>query len=468
MSAQDSSGRPNDIQVAGARQKPRGRAALPLFPPGRGDQPLVWRGDTPIPKRALVPDALAFLRTLPASAQIVNCCQDRYNFLVVLAACLLRGTPAILPHDARQSALLEIAERFQGALFVADHPLDAPRSVLRQVAFSGADAGRAQNPEIPREQTAAILFTSGSTGRALPVARSWQWLVEGANDYIAGLGRERLDGLTIVSTVPPQHSFGLEATALLPLRAPVSVRASRPFFPKDVSDALISARKPVALVTTPFHLELILRSNSPFPTLAFVLSATSPLSQALAREAEAAFRTRVLEVYGCSEVGLIGTRRTTLSELWTPGAGLTLRDTNGRTVVTAEHLPSPIPLPDAISLARDGSFRLGARSNDIVKIAGHRASLAGLIATLNAIPGVVDGTIVTRPGETAESRTRLAGFVVLSGRGIAEVRRELRASIAGPFMPRPLLEVAELPRGATGKVMLEPLLALIGRKTSPP
>jgi acyl-coenzyme A synthetase/AMP-(fatty) acid ligase len=56
----------------------------------------------------------------------------------------------------------------------------------------------------------------------------------------------------------------------------------------------------------------------------------------------------------------------------------------------------------------------------------------------------------------------------LSGRGIAEVRRELRASIAGPFMPRPLLEVAELPRGATGKIMLEPLLALIGRKALPP
>jgi hypothetical protein len=35
-------------------------------------------------------------------------------------------------------------------------------------------------------------------------------------------------------------------------------------------------------------------------------------------------------------------------------------------------------------------------------------------------------------------------------------------------MPRPLLEVAELPRGATGKIMLEPLLALIGRKASPP
>ncbi len=323
--------RSGEVRVRGSRGRDGAAATIPLFADGDGAQTLVWRGATPIARSALLQDAAAFANSIPLAAEIINCCEDRYNFLVVFTGCLLRGKPAILPHDARQSALLAVAEQFSGSLFATDRPIDAPRSLLRRVSFAGVRPSRASsNPDIPGVREAVILFTSGTTGRAVSIARSWEWLVAGANDYISGLSLERFEGLVIVSTVPPQHSYGLEATVMLPLRSSASTHSTRPVFPKDVFGALTSARAPTALITTPFHLDVLLRSKLRCPKLALVLCATSPLSKALAARAETAFGAEVREVYGCSEVGLVGTRRPTHSEFWTPGASLRLNDAHGR------------------------------------------------------------------------------------------------------------------------------------------
>ena len=434
-----------------------------LFSPDRATDIVVWRGQTPIRRHALLDDALSLSGSIPCSAAIVNCCRDRYNFLVVFLGCLLRGKPAILPNDSRRTALMRIADQFPGALFFADHEIDVPRSVVSCAEFPGTSASISHEiPAIAKEQVAAILFTSGSTGRPVPNARTWQWLVEGAKDYARGLGLDGLDGCNIVSTVPSQHSYGLETSAMLPLRAAAAVSAARPFFPKDVIDALRSLPLPTVLVTTPYHLDVLLRSDHAIPAASLIVSATSPLSKELAKAAEAAFGGMVLEVYGCTEVGLVGTRRPKSSAAWHPALSLKLGFSKGHAFVTGRHLAGRIELADTIARGRGGTFYLRHRSNDVVKVGGRRASLAGLNSILKAIPGVVDSAIIRRPHDAPAQRMRLLGFVVLSGRSIGDVKRELRSAISGPFMPRPLLQVSELPRGPTGKIHFESLLSLVG------
>lgn len=433
-----------------------------IFSPDRATDIIVWRGQTPIRRHALLSDAFSLIGSIPSSAAIVNCCRDRYNFLVVFLGCLLRGKPAILPNDARRASLMGIADQFPGALFFADHETDVSRSVVRCAEFSGASASISHEiPAIPKEQVATILFTSGSTGRPVPNARTWQWLVEGANDYARGLGLDGLDGCNVVSTVPSQHSYGLETSAMLPLRAAAAVSAVRPFFPKDVIDALSSLPPPTALVTTPYHLDVLLRSDHEMPAVSLIVSATSPLSKELANAAEASFGGMVLEVYGCTEVGLVGTRRPKVSAAWQPARSLKLGFSNGHAFVTGRHFPGRIVLADTITRGRNGTFYLGHRSNDVVKVGGRRTSLAGLNSLLKAIPGVIDSVIICRPRGAPAHSMRLVGFVVLSGRSIGDVKRELRSAISGPFMPRPLLQVPELPRGPTGKIHFESLLSLV-------
>jgi acyl-coenzyme A synthetase/AMP-(fatty) acid ligase len=57
------------------------------------------------------------------------------------------------------------------------------------------------------------------------------------------------------------------------------------------------------------------------PVLDRIVSATAPLTLELAKRCESLWGTRVYEVYGCTETGMVATRRTVDGALWT-----TMRD----------------------------------------------------------------------------------------------------------------------------------------------
>jgi hypothetical protein len=60
------------------------------------------------------------------------------------------------------------------------------------------------------------------------------------------IGRPSLEGLTLVATVPVQHSYGLESSALLAMLGGAAFDSGRPFFPADVAQALASVPRPRA------------------------------------------------------------------------------------------------------------------------------------------------------------------------------------------------------------------------------
>jgi acyl-coenzyme A synthetase/AMP-(fatty) acid ligase len=96
-----------------------------------------------------------------------------------------------------------------------------------------------------------------------------------------------------------------------------------------------------------------------------------------------------------------------------------------------------------------------------VKVAGKRASLSGLNATLKSIEGVIDGVFLP-PGddEGTAAQQRLMACVVAQQSDFDEIRRVLRSRVASTFMPRPLLRVERIPRNGTGKVRYAELRAL--------
>ena len=59
------------------------------------------------------------------------------------------------------------------------------------------------------------------------------------------------------------------------------------------------------LITTPVHLRTVLADDLELPPLDLIVSATAPLSQELAREAERRFGAPLLEIYGSTETGQI-------------------------------------------------------------------------------------------------------------------------------------------------------------------
>lgn len=208
------------------------------------------------------------------------------------------------------------------------------------------------------------------------------------------------------------------------------------------------------LISTPVHLAALLAISTDLPEIDLVLSATAPLSPALARDIELRLGARVLEIYGSTETGQIASRRTTQCAEWQLWPGVELTAQGGRTWARGGHVEVPTPLGDFVEMITPDRFRLVGRIEDLVNIAGKRNSLAFLNHQLLALAGVTDGVFFvhdTAPdGQT--TTTRVGALVVAPSLTTSDILRHLRERIDPVFLPRPLLLVDHVPRNSTGKL----------------
>jgi hypothetical protein len=444
--------------------------ALPLLAPRDLAAPLAWRAGVSLSGAQFVAQATRLAERLPATGRPINLCQDRLHFALGLAAALLRGQTSLLPPNALPATLRQLLAGRAPIYALADAAgVDAGGLPLRVVpellgAESDAASGTPTDGNVPALDPgleAVSLLTSGSTGAPQPHGKRWGPLVANIGAEAARLAelleRPSLAGLTLVATVPPQHSYGLESTVLLALLGGAAFEAGRPFYPADIVAALAAVPRPRALVTTPFHLKALLQSGLALPPTELLLSATAPLAPQLAVQAEAASGGRLIEIYGCTEAGQVASRRTTAGQTWTTLGELRLsragdEDAAGeRFVVSGGHVTEPTPLADILELHDARHFRLLGRANDLIHVAGKRSSLAHLNFQLNRIDGVEDGTFWLpdeRPGEVV----RPVAFVVAPRLTAREIVAALRGEVEDAFLPRRVVQVEALPRESTGKL----------------
>lgn len=398
---------------------------------------------------------------LPDRLYMVNLCENRYRFLVAFAAALLKGQINLLPPSRAPRILQQLAEQYPSLYGLVDGP-DAPEALDMIVHYDRRPSPvspEACIPEIPGDQIAAIAFTSGSTGRSQPHVKTWRTFCESAKLIGAGLGLEPERPVAVVATVPPQHMYGIETSILLPLRfSGVALHSGKPFFPADIGSALENCPKSRILVTTPVHIRALIEAGEALPDIEFIVSATAPLSQDLAAKAESLFRTRVLEIYGCTEAGSIASRRTSRGDIWRAFEGVRFQRKAEESWVDADHLPAAIVLSDLIECCDSGRFRLLGRSADLVNIAGKRTSLGALNHVLTEIEGVRDGVFFLPSGP--EGIVRLIAFAVAPGKTKEQLLAELQARLDPVFLPRRLYLLDELPRSETGKLPRQVLTEL--------
>lgn len=443
----------------------------------RGPEEVLFRrGAAPVTVGAFLAEVAALAARLPDRAEVLNLCGDRYLALVGFAAALSRGQVTLLSADRSERRQHELAARFPGAYALTDglppdgaSPATSPEvgeGPLPRVtvAAAGAPGGPAPNPAIPLGRVAVIGFTSGSTGEPAAHPKSWHALVAAAEAAAARFGLERGHPggeATLVATVPPQHMYGFETTLVLPLHAGTASHAGPHFYPVEVAEALAAVPGRRVLVTTPLQMRALLGSGAALPPVEAVISATAPLSPALADSAEQAWGTRVLEIYGATEVGSIASRRTVGGEEWRLYDGVALHPAGeDGAEVEVPGMPARVPLADAVSLLPDGRFRLLGRRSDVVKLGGKRASLAGLNRLLAEVEGVRDGVFVAPEDLDRNPSARLAAYVVAPGRTPADILAALRPRLEPVFLPRPVVMLDALPRDPVGKLTQRALASL--------
>ncbi|HVK54405.1 MAG TPA: AMP-binding protein [Burkholderiales bacterium] len=416
----------------------------------------------PVTAGQFLHDVSQLAALLPDSQYILNLCSDRYRFAVGFCAALLRQQISLLPPNHTPELIGQLENRYPDLYCLTDASVNHP--TLKTVFYpQSLGVGRRSFPApvISAAQTAALVFTSGSTGQPAPHRKSWGSVVKSALAEFNRLGLNAYPGMAIVGTVPPQHMYGLESTVLMFMQGGQAFSAERPFYPADIRAALEALPRPRGLVTTPVHLRALLAELEETPPVDFLLCATAPLSPQLAVEAEKRFAAPLYEIYGCTEAGQVATRRPVKTPEWRVFQDLALRQDDKGVWVGGGHVEAETLLSDVIELRDQETFLLHGRTADLVNIAGKRTSLANLNYHLNSIEGVRDGVFVM-PEDESETVTRLMAFVVAPELTSDSLMSALRLRIDAAFLPRPLYFVESLPRNTTGKLTRDALNKLIG------
>jgi acyl-coenzyme A synthetase/AMP-(fatty) acid ligase len=403
--------------------------------------------DGPISAARLAYTARALARRLPTHRYVVNLAADPIEFMFGFCAAMAAGQCTLMPPNRLQATIEEVRADYPDGYLMGGNPADF--DIGAALADTEFDPDAPFDPiELDPDQPGTIAFTSGSTGKPQPNPKYWRTLRTGAIANAAMMLGPLDETVHLLTTVPPQHMWGLETSVLLPLFTRAAISGRTPFYPQDVAEALARLPEPRVLVSTPVHLAAMVKSGLRFPRLKRVLCATAPLSRELAAEVEAAFATELLEVFGCTESGILASRPILRDDTWTLADIFELRMEDDRAVVSGAHLPAEVALQDRIEQVGSHRFRWRGRRQDLVIIAGKRGSLADIQHRLLSVPGVDDAVVFFPP----DNPDRPAALVVAPGLDKAAVRRALGTRLETLFIPRPLVLVDALPRSETGKL----------------
>ena len=421
--------------------------------------PFAFRDGTFISVEQFLDDVAVCSETLPECRYVVDPSEDRYGFMVRFLAAVHCSQVNLLPSQRDRAALRVLCQAYDDAAILDGATslwAAPPEAHGRQPCLAGDPEGMA-----------AIAFTSGTTARAQAHPKTWTMLAAFRQvhwRYLSKWLRECgavADEIGLVATVPPWHMYGLEWTVLLPTIAPVTLHCGGTFYPKDVAAALDSFDYSTLLVTTPTHLRAMLKSPPPAKPVTLTVCATAPLDATLTRRVERHLATRIIDLYGCSEIGSLATRHPIDAPAWSFFDCFEIDFDDGRLRVNAPFLPYPIALADSFVRLGPHEFRMEGRATDIVKIGGKRESLANLNNLLLAIPGVDDGVVYQPEALGLPSRGRLAAVVVASGLDASTIRLALAKRVDSAFIPRPIRLVDALPRQESSKLPADALRRLV-------
>ena len=370
--------------------------------------------------------------------------------MVAYLAVLLRQQITLLPSNQAPKTVNHLLATYQNSYCLSDIKSDGEHAFL--IDWDLLDSPKTDFPEINIHQPLSISFTSGSTGNPKAIVKTWAEFQRSAELALEALGLQN-KSVTLVSTVPPQHMYGLETSLFWVLFSELTIHNSRPFYPEDIRLTLQTLPKPI-LISTPTHLKSCVHNHSEWHKMTLILSSTSPLAAELARQIEQRFNTPLMEIYGSTETLSFATRRVQINPLWRPYSGIKLYEKEQKNFVSGGHLANPVELDDTFDLTEAGLFTNLGRAGDLIKIGGKRASLSELNWILNQLPAVEDGVFF-------KVKNGRLGALVVSHALKSEIIAELKPAIDAVFLPRMIYQVSKLPRNDTGKIIKSELEHLI-------
>jgi acyl-CoA synthetase (AMP-forming)/AMP-acid ligase II len=428
----------------------------------------------------LVPNSLAGAESLLAAA-VAGAVAVPVN---------LRWTAAEVDHllgDAEPRVLVATEERV-AALGRLAHcpPLVSSDATLPD--------GPAAAPPAP-DDTALILYTSGTTGRPKGAMLTHRNLLSNAGLIAAWLGLGPSD--RVLTVMPLFHANAIVIGLVTPLLAGGSTIVAERFRAPDFWGS-VARHHPTTAGTVPTMLAMLLAlPEPPVPlsrtSLRFLLTGSAPVPADLLRAFESRFGVPVIEGYGLTECTcratfnpVDGRRRPGSCGL--PLAPLRVVDAEDRDVApgdvgeivlqgahvmrgyfrnqgaTAAALRGGwLHSGDLGRIDADGFVHVVGRASEMIIRGGENVYPREIEETLLAHPDVAEAAVVGAP-DALYGEVVCAFLVARPGRTLDEARvtRWCAERLADFKRPARVTIVPELPKGPTGKLLKAPLRALAG------
>jgi acyl-CoA synthetase (AMP-forming)/AMP-acid ligase II len=416
---------------------------------------------------------------------VVVCPLNTWARPAELRVALGRAEPRLLVYDLDHAGQVDSAAP-NDLPVVAVGELTA--SMDAEPSYEELLAAQADAPLRPltrsRGTPAIVIHTSGTTGSPKGAQRgAGGQPVEGLLRLLDLVPFQRRD--VVLCPAPMFHSFGLLVLALGSVLGVTFVLPHR-FDPEDALD-LVERHEVTACALVPVMLRRILdapdvrRATS---SLRIVLSGGSALPPDLRAAAIGRFGAIVYDLYGSTEAGWISvaTPEDMAADPDTVGrpvggVEVAIRSDDGAPLgpgdvgeifvrsdavfegyTTGEDLPGRdgyLATGDLGRLDGDGRLHVQGRADDMVVVGGENVYPAEVEEVIRGVKGVTDAAV----GGTPDPRYGqvLVAFVVgeAAEERILEACREALASFK---VPRRVERVPDLPRNATGKILLRELL----------
>ena len=346
--------------------------------------------------------------------------------------------------------------------------------------------GQLEAPSAQADDTAAIIYTSGTSGAPKGVCLSFGNIVRNAR---AGIEHARMDSQQVLLSMIPQfHSFGFTVGTVLPLLLGASVWYLPRFSPVALLSTIAEKRVTILLAIPSMYAALAKAKNAGPDQLASLELAGGggePLSPAIAKAFQQRFGIEIMEGYGLTESSpvvagnLPWAHRPGSVGRALPGIDVNTVDETGRALPTGETGELVIRghcvmkgyhnQPDATAAVikegalhtgdvgrvdSDGFIHITGRAKEMMIVGGENVFPSEIESVLCDHPAVAEAAVVGMPDEL-RGEVPLAYVLLHKGAdvGETELRSFCRERLAGYKVPREIRIERELPRGPTGKIL---------------
>jgi acyl-CoA synthetase (AMP-forming)/AMP-acid ligase II len=458
-----------------------------------GDERLTWRA---LEERvARVAGGLS-LRKIGRGDRVALLLGNRIEFVVTLFAAARLGAIAV-PLNIREQKpeLAYVLEHCGAELVVHETELANRLPEMRHRISTDEfhvllENGNAEPVAVHEEDTAALLYTSGTTGRPKGAMLSHLGIVHSAMHYVRGMGLTAAD--RSIAAVPLSHVTGLIALIATMARCAGTLVLLPAFKAADFL-ALAARERMTHTVLVPAMYNLCLlerdfdRHDLGFWRIGGYGGAPMPLPT-IARFAEKLPRLGLMNLYGATETTSPTTmmpahetaRRSDSVGLAVPCGEIAVMDDAGREVAPGEPgelwIKGPMVVRgywnDAAATGREftggfwhsgdvgsvdaqGFFYVFDRKKDLINRGGYKVYSAEVESVLLEHPGLVEAAVVAVPcpvlGERVHAFVTVRAPGLLTGKALQAFCAERLADYKVPegFT----LRTEPLPRNANGKVL---------------